>query len=336
MRQARLKASAEQSVGYYHCISRAVERQPHFDDQDKERFVDLMRIYERFCGVRVLTYCMLSNHFHILVEVPQKPAVLPTDQELLSKLKGLYGKGHVQEVQERLQSLPEAEAQALREEYYGRMWDASLFMKTLKQRFSQWYNHKYRRKGTLWEERFKSVLVDSAGKALATMAAYIDLNPVRAGLVDDPKDYRWCGYAEAVAGRKEGREGYGVVMGAIGGEVGGWKEAMAGYRLWLYGQGEVEGVNEPGAREVRRGIDRERVKAVMAEKGKLSTGDYVRCRVRYFVDGAVLGSKAYVNGVFEANRSRFGPKRKDGARRLRYLEGEELFALRDLRVQPVG
>ena len=169
MRQARLKASADQPVGYYHCISRAVERQPHFDDQDKEQFVDLMRIYERFCGVRVLTYCMLSNHFHILVEVPQKPAVLPSDQELLSKLKRLYGQGHMKEVQERLQSLPEAEAQALRESYYGRMWDVSLFMKTLKQRFSQWYNHKYRRKGTLWEERFKSVLVDSAGKALATI-----------------------------------------------------------------------------------------------------------------------------------------------------------------------
>ena len=44
------------------------------------------------------------------------------------------------------------------------------------------------------------------------MAAYIDLNPVRAGMVDDPKDYRWCSYAEAVAGKKRSREGLQRVM----------------------------------------------------------------------------------------------------------------------------
>jgi hypothetical protein len=48
-------------------------------------------------------------------------------------------------------------------------------------------------------ERFKSVLVED-GEALRTMAAYIDLNPVRAGMVKDPKDYRWCGYGEAMGG----------------------------------------------------------------------------------------------------------------------------------------
>jgi hypothetical protein len=58
------------------------------------------------------------------------------------------------------------------------------------------------RQGTLWEERFKSVLVEGAGPALSVMAAYIDMNPVRAGLVSDPKDYRWCGNAAAVAGVK--------------------------------------------------------------------------------------------------------------------------------------
>jgi hypothetical protein len=52
--------------------------------------------------------------------------------------------------------------------------------------------------GTLWEGRFKSVLVEGTGQTLSTMAAYIDLNPVRAGIVKDPADYRWSGYAEAV------------------------------------------------------------------------------------------------------------------------------------------
>ncbi|MFT5188909.1 MAG: hypothetical protein ACI9DF_001628 [Verrucomicrobiales bacterium] len=75
-------------------------------------------------------------------------------------------------------------------------------MRELKQRFTQRYNKKAKRKGPLWDERFKSVLLENDKTVLLTMAAYIDLNPVRAGLVNDPKDYRWSGYGEAVAGNK--------------------------------------------------------------------------------------------------------------------------------------
>ena len=51
------------------------------------------------------------------------------------------------------------------------------------------------------------MLVEGSDNPLQTMATYIDLNPVRAGLVDDPKDYRFCGYAEAVAGEVQARKG---------------------------------------------------------------------------------------------------------------------------------
>ena len=53
----------------------------------------------------------------------------------------------------------------------------------------------------IWEERFGSVVVEEEERALRTMAAYIDLNPVRAGMVLNPADYRWSGYAEAMAGK---------------------------------------------------------------------------------------------------------------------------------------
>ena len=62
----------------------------------------------------------------------------------------------------------------------GRMYDLSQYMKTLKQRYSQWYNRTASRRGTLWEQRFKSVVVEGSRNALLTMAAYIDLNAVRA------------------------------------------------------------------------------------------------------------------------------------------------------------
>ena len=53
----------------------------------------------------------------------------------------------------------------------------------------------------------------------------------------------------------------------------------------------------------------------------------LRCRVRHFCDGAVLGTKEFVNGTFEHERQRFGGKRKSGAR---------LTSLRDLRLKPLG
>jgi hypothetical protein len=61
----------------------------------------------------------------------------------------------------------------------------------------------------------------------------------------------------------------------------------------------------------------------------------LRCRVRYFTDGAVIGSKEFVNEAFANARERFGPKRKDGARKLKgagATASGNLWSLRDLRV----
>ena len=111
------------------------------------------------------------------------------------------------------EALLEASAQlgALKERYTRRMWDLSEFMKAVKQKFTQWYNNRNGLSGTLWEGRFKSVLVED-GYAARMTAAYIDLNPVRAGMVKDPKDYRWCSYGEACAGGEHAQQGLLEVM----------------------------------------------------------------------------------------------------------------------------
>ena len=81
----------------------------------------------------------------------------------------------------------------IRSRFTLRMYDLSVFMKSLLERFTKWFNRTHSRSGTLWEDRFKSVIVES-GVAARTMAAYIDLNPVRAGMVKDPADYCWSSY----------------------------------------------------------------------------------------------------------------------------------------------
>jgi REP element-mobilizing transposase RayT len=339
MRKPRLKAPPSFPVAYYHCLSRVVDRQFALGEEEKEQFVALMREYERFCGVKIVTYCIMSNHFHILLEVPERPREGLSDQELLKRLKGLSGMNGASTIEQQLGWFRERgqdeAAEELKDRVLERMWDVSAFMKLLKQRFTQWYNRRKGRKGTLWEERFKSVLVEGAGDVLATMAAYIDLNPVRANLVGEPKDYRWCGYGEAMAGGRVARAGIQLAMKAASGQEVSPKEAVMAYRVWVYGQGEAdEGVTEAGA-PIRKGFTREEVMKVVGENGRVPLGEYLRLRVRYFTDGAVLGTRNFVDEVFVSMRERFGPKRKDGARRLRGVQAE-LFSMRALRVKPLG
>lgn len=118
----------------------------------------------------------------MLIEVPPKCDQLLSDEGLLERLELLYSADHVGMVRMQLEDLMNSTTevgqkayQEVRETYARRMWDLGLFMKTLKQRFSSWYNKKHQRKGTLWEARYKSVLVEN-GHAARTMAAYIDLN----------------------------------------------------------------------------------------------------------------------------------------------------------------
>ncbi len=204
MRLARFKIRGRGAV--YHCISRVVGGELLLDDSCKEMLVRMLWKLAGFCGVEVITYCMMSNHFHVLVRVA--PVTELADNELVERLNGLYGrKGSLTVLaREGLEQRGRIDAE-VKGRILARMGDVSEFMKELKQRFSRWYNRRNNRFGTLWAERFKSVLVEDQPKVVEAVALYIDLNPVRAGLVADPKDYRFCGYAAAIAGNTLARKG---------------------------------------------------------------------------------------------------------------------------------
>ena len=337
MRQGRNKGQPGSAHNRFHCVSRVVNREYIFGPVEREQFVRYMREYEAYCGVRILTHCILSNHFHLLLEVPQKPKEPLSSEQYLKRLSALSSSTITPaQAKQRLAQFRQAGDTAGERAFIDRqcrgMWDLSEFMKRLKQRFTQWYNRRKGRRGTLWEERFRSVLVEGVGESLVTMAAYIDLNPVRAGLVEDPQDYRWCGYAEAAAGEERAREGLRVIVSGaerVEETRNTLEEALAKYRLWLFNQGEERaGTTETGA-PLRRGFQREEVLAVIANRGRVERADYLRLKVRYFSDGAVLGSREFVEEIFQTQRHRFGPKRSNGARRLRGLK-PELFSVRDL------
>jgi hypothetical protein len=103
------------------------------------------------------------------------------------------------------------------------------------------------------------------------------------------------------------------------------------YRCWLFEDGKTR-----GDKATRSGIAADAAEAKKKRMGKLSRAALLRCRVRYFSDGLVLGTKSYVDGVFETYRGHFGPKRTSGARALREDAQGSLFTARQLAVRTVG
>ena len=359
----RVKDAAAKPV-FYHCISRVVDRRFAFGREEKEKFRTMMRMMEKFSGCRIVSYCLMCNHIHLLVEVPPAPVGGISDAELLERLRAIYHEAFVAEVAMELKKArrdvadgralgvpsgmdavltgrdgagrdgevfdgagldgvfgadgvdraEEIDATALVARIHARftyrMHDLSEFMKTLMQRFTQWFNRTHERTGNLWEDAFKSVIVED-GVAAKTIAAYIDLNPVRAGMVKDPADYRWSSYGEAIGGGprgngKKARAGLVRALRAhkgVGADAAYWAQDVSREYRKLLMAGAAETSDKPQADK--------------PQTGELSMGNMLRCRVRYFTDGAVIGSRNFVNEAFAGARERFGPKRKDGARKLR-------------------
>ncbi len=347
MRTARLLG---QSRSFYHVTSRVVDRRKVFEALDKEVFRKVLRNQEAFAGVRVVTYCLMSNHFHLLLEVPDRDTLAPLDEEgLMAVLPLLYDGERVESVRQELErarlSGNEAWHREILDRYERRRGDLSLFLKELKLRVTFYMNKRLGRTGTLWEGRYKSVLVEDCERALLTVSAYIDLNPVRAGIVSNPEDYRWSGYAEAIGGGTRGqkaRDGLGLMLSEALQDAGfrhDWRRTAPRYRIFLYQEGrEVAGDPDLGQKD-RRGMKEETVDAVVWKGGVMPVREALRHRVRYFCDGAVLGTAGFVNAVFEREqrlRRRFGERRTTGARRMRGADWGDLRVLRDLQRDVMG
>lgn len=321
--------------GVYHVMSRTSCGQYLFDDEGKSVFVEMLRKQAGFCGLDVLAYCVMGNHFHLVVAVPEDVNI--SDAELMRRYRLLYNeKGCPPSsaspgVLAKLLEANEEEGQALRARILARMHDLSVFMRELKQRFGIWFNHRHQNKGTIWAKRFTSVLVEPSKEALTTVAAYIDLNPVRAELVEDPEDYAFSSYGAAMRGRRAARMGY---LGVFCGEAK-WNELLSDYRRILYGKG-VGSKGTPGKDRGR--IDSARAERVMANGGgggKLPLSDVLRTRVRYFTAGTAIGSDDFLSNVGVQWRDRYGLERKRNAYSMRYADWGGLRSFRNLQVDPI-
>ncbi len=280
----------------YHCISRTVNKEFLWDDPAKEVFRKQLWKTAAFCGVEILAYCFMSNHFHILVRVVTGRSAHLTNEELMERLRHFYTNPKDLPVLAELQAgLCSADAQlqaTTRKRLLARMDDLSTFMKLLKQRFSIWFNRSHGRVGTHWCERFQSVLVEDTPHALRLVASYIALNPVRAGLCQDPKDYRFSSYAEALAGKSQ-------ALGALR-----WMmrektdaDALAEFRNFLYAIGVMPKKDGSGAC-----LDHEEARKVLRQGGKLPAVVLFTSKISYFTRGVALGTWEFLHEMEKSQK----------------------------------
>jgi REP element-mobilizing transposase RayT len=336
------------SWGVMHAFNRTAGGLFLFGEAEKDYFRFLVHGAAHFCGLEVLGWTCLDNHFHLILNVPSEVEgarlrAEVSEEEIFARMEKCYSQIYLKDTKQRIKkfrSRPGKEhlAEDIIRRLRAQMYDISNYMHIVQRRFSAWFNDRHDRRGTLWQGRFGSTLVESSGEALRKTAAYIDLNAVRAGIVDDPKDYRWCGYAEAEVGRTEGVAGVVATVRMATdcpeSEPISASEAIACYRDWLAELGAPV-IDEQGG-VVRRGFGG--AGAGGESKGNGNPGPAARLgtRIRYFTASLVIGSRAFCEEHFRRYRYAFGPNRQSGARPLRHGNWGGLCGLRDLRRNVIG
>ena len=157
---------------------------------------DMLGALERaaeFSGVNVGAFALMDNHFHIVVQVPFREGSVP-EGEVLRRYGALMGGKERARLEARLGSLREsggaAAAESELDRLRARMHDLSQFVKTFKEEFGRLFRRRRPYPGALWEGRFRSTLIGEA-EYLRRCAAYVELNPVRAGLARRAEGYAW-------------------------------------------------------------------------------------------------------------------------------------------------
>lgn len=140
------KAREKSSTGIYHAMLRGINGQIIFqDNEDYEKFIQIIREYKEVCGYEIYAYCLMSNHVHLLIKEGRE--------------------------------------------------ELGIVFRRIGAKYVYWYNYKYERNGHLFQDRYRSEVVEN-DKYFLTVLRYIHQNPVKAGIENDISKYPWSSYNE--------------------------------------------------------------------------------------------------------------------------------------------
>ena len=315
-----------QHTGSFHVISRITGQDRLLTPTDKEYFIHLLERFASGFFVQIHSFTILDNHFHILLTGLNLDAQQASKKELLQRYQKLYPKETEPPPGSYLPDgtlIPDEDngIERLRE----RLGSVSRFVQELKQSYSRWFNKKYNRSGYLWSDRFKGVIVQK-GEAQLLCNAYIELNAVRANIVEKPEDYRWCSLGMRVRAPKRARklltwfpvshqdawENIGLVKTFYS------MKALEWYRVFVYQCGGK-------MLENKASISDQLVSDVVGFHGKLGIGERLQYRLRNISEGLAIGNYSFIAGIQKKNKRKFIRPRS-------FLEGNRLFVTRVLRM----
>ena len=232
-----------------------------------------------------------------------------TDEDIFKRYVEFYGderifaEGLVPSLRQKLSSLSE-------------------FMRDIKVGFARFYNRRHNRRGYFWGDRFKSVIVEN-GATLINCLAYIDLNPLRAVLVERPERYRWnsLGYHIQTGNQDNflsldfGLKEFGVLDA---------NERLKRYRRYVYEAGSLSRPEKGNIKVIEdKVLEKER-----SREFELSRSDRFRYRTRYFTDSGIIGSKEFVSANYQRFKNLFSSKHEKKLKPIKGLEG--MYSLKRL------
>ncbi len=291
----------------YHVMSRTALDGFPLGNVEKDFMLDLIRRYATLYLVEILGFCLMGNHFHILVRM--FPEHKFTDKDILNRYVDFYGderifaEGLVSSLREKLSSLSE-------------------FMREIKVNFARFYNRRHHRRGYFWGDRFKSVIVEN-GETLINCLAYIDLNPLRAGIVELPEQYRWnsLGYHIQTTNRDSFLS---TDFGLKEFNVKSKKERIRRYRRYVYEAGALNQPEKGNAKVIENKV----LAKERRREFQLSKSDRFRYRTRYFTDSGIIGSKVFVAKNYQRFKHLFFSKHEKKPKPIKGLDG--MYSLKRL------
>ena len=268
-----------------------------FGDTEREYLISLLNRLRKVYFTEILGFCCMGNHFHLLTRM--LPETDFTDKKIKKRYEICYGKNR---------DFAEGQIPFFREKWSS----LSEFVKEIKLGFSRYYNRRHNRRGFFWGDRFKSVIVEN-GQTLINCLAYIDLNPVRAGIVEKPEDYRWNAIGYHV--QTNNKDGFlSLDFGLKEFNVLDADERLRLYRKFLYEKGSNTG--EKGSQITEKTVEKE-----IKRNFKISQVDRFKYRTRYFSDSGIIGTKEFVTQNYQRFKHHFQSKNDKVPKLISGLDG---------------
>lgn len=267
---------------------------------EKDFLLNLIKRYSGLYFVEIMDFCLMGNHFHLLVKMI--PEHNYSDEDIQKRYEAFYGDesvfapGWIPSLRAKLCSLSE-------------------FVREIKVNFARYYNKRHNRRGYFWGDRFKSVIIEK-GETLINCLAYIDLNPIRAGIVSRPEDYRWNSLVYHLqTGNRD--DFLSLDFGLLEfGELD-VKERIKRYRRYVYEAGALESAGKDSTKV----IDKDIVANERRKQYKLKRIDRFRHRSRYFTDSGIIGTKEFVSTNYQRFKDLFMSKREKIPKPVSGLDG---------------